>query len=100
MSKLSADPNFSSHAIGACSCCLLRYSILTEGGLASGITRHEIPGLPVLHQTLAGKMDVLSVLWDARAMHLHLMCMAWPEVDQCSIPDDEDLLQAWSEHLF
>jgi uncharacterized protein YdaU (DUF1376 family) len=42
-----------------------------------------------------GDDKVMLMDWDARAMHLHLMCVAWQQEDPCSLPDDDDLLRKW-----
>lgn len=39
-----------------------------------------------------GDKDVLLMDWDARAMHMHYMCIAWQENPPCSLlNDDHDL---------
>jgi hypothetical protein len=38
---------------------------------------------------------ILLMDWDARAMHLHCMCIAWQQTPPCTLPDDDDLLQRW-----
>jgi hypothetical protein len=44
-----------------------------------------------------GDDKVLLMDWDARAMHLHLMCIAWQQSDEhpCSLPDDDISWKKW-----
>jgi uncharacterized protein YdaU (DUF1376 family) len=42
-----------------------------------------------------GDDKVLLMDWDARGMHLHLMCMAWQQDPPCTIPADEAVLRKW-----
>lgn len=38
---------------------------------------------------------VMLMDWDARGMHLHLMCIAWQQHPPCTLPDDDEILQKW-----
>lgn len=38
---------------------------------------------------------VMAMSWAARAMHMHFICIAWQQHPACTLPDDDDLLQAW-----
>lgn len=40
-----------------------------------------------------GDNNVILMDWDARAMHLHLMCIAWQMEIPCTLPDDDEILQ-------
>ena len=42
-----------------------------------------------------GDDKVLLMDWDARAMHMHLMCIAWQQEQPCTIPDDDVALKRW-----
>jgi uncharacterized protein YdaU (DUF1376 family) len=42
-----------------------------------------------------GDDKVLLMSWTARAMHMHFMCIAWQQEPACTLPDEDDLLQAW-----
>jgi uncharacterized protein YdaU (DUF1376 family) len=40
-----------------------------------------------------GDNRVLSMDWDARAVHFHLLCIAWQEAVPCSIPANDEIIQ-------
>ena len=40
-----------------------------------------------------GDDKVIMMDWDARGMHLHLMCIAWQQDPPCTLPDDDDALR-------
>lgn len=42
-----------------------------------------------------GDDAVLLMDWDVRAMHLHLMCIAWQKDPPGILPDDDALLRKW-----
>lgn len=42
-----------------------------------------------------GDDRVLLMDWDARAMHLHLMCISWQQPIVGSIPDDDATMRRW-----
>lgn len=42
-----------------------------------------------------GDDKVLLMDWAARAMHLHLMCIAWQQDPPCTLPDDEEQWRRW-----
>jgi len=42
-----------------------------------------------------GDDKVMLMDWDARAMHLHFMCIAWQQDNPCTLPDDDELLRRW-----
>lgn len=42
-----------------------------------------------------GDDNVMLMDWDARAMHLHFMCIAWQQENPCTLPDDDELLRKW-----
>jgi uncharacterized protein YdaU (DUF1376 family) len=42
-----------------------------------------------------GDDKVLAMDWDARAMHMHLMCIAWQQTPPCTLPDDDDMIRRW-----
>lgn len=42
-----------------------------------------------------GDDNVMLMDWDARAMHMHYMCIAWQQQDVCTLPDDDEILQKW-----
>lgn len=42
-----------------------------------------------------GDDKVLLMDWDARGMHLHLMCVCWQQEPQCSLPDDMVSIRKW-----
>lgn len=39
--------------------------------------------------------NVMLMDWDARAMHLHLMCIAWQQQPPCTLPDNDEDLSRW-----
>jgi uncharacterized protein YdaU (DUF1376 family) len=42
-----------------------------------------------------GDDKILLMSWDARAMHMHLMCIAWQQEPPCTLPNDDDLIRQW-----
>lgn len=42
-----------------------------------------------------GDDAILLMDWDVRAMHLHLMCLAWQQDEPGTLPNDEALLRRW-----
>ena len=42
-----------------------------------------------------GDDAVLLMDWDARAMHLHLLCLAWQQEQPGVLPNDDNLLRRW-----
>jgi uncharacterized protein YdaU (DUF1376 family) len=42
-----------------------------------------------------GDDKVMGMDWDARAMHMHLMCIAWQQDPPCTIPDDDAMMRRW-----
>src|SRR6188474_1476428 len=42
-----------------------------------------------------GDDQVLLMDWDARGMHVHLMCIAWQQEPPCSLPNDDSALKKW-----
>jgi hypothetical protein len=42
-----------------------------------------------------GDDKVLAMDWDARAMHMHLMCIAWQQTPPCTLPDDDAIIRRW-----
>lgn len=42
-----------------------------------------------------GDDAVLLMDWDVRAMHLHLMCIAWQKTPPGALPDDDTMLRKW-----
>lgn len=42
-----------------------------------------------------GDDKVMLMDWDARGMHVHLMCIAWQQEDPCTLPDDDEVLKKW-----
>jgi uncharacterized protein YdaU (DUF1376 family) len=42
-----------------------------------------------------GDPEIMLMEWDARAMHMHLICIAWTSSDACSVPDDDNILMRW-----
>lgn len=45
-----------------------------------------------------GDDKVLAMSWCARAMHMHLMCIAWQQEPPCTIPNDDDLIKRWLQN--
>lgn len=43
-----------------------------------------------------GDDAILLMDWDVRAMHLHLMCLAWQQDQPGALPGDEALLRRWA----
>ena len=41
---------------------------------------------------------VLSMSWPAKAMHHHLLMLAWQSSPPCSLPDDDLELRGWCQH--
>ena len=39
--------------------------------------------------------NILLMDWDAKAMHLHFICIAWQQHNPCTLPNDDELLQRW-----
>lgn len=42
-----------------------------------------------------GDDKILGMDWDARGMHVHLLCIAWQQSPPCSLPDDDAALRKW-----
>jgi len=42
-----------------------------------------------------GDPEIMLMDWDAKAMHLHCICIAWTQSDACSLPDDDEVLRKW-----
>ncbi len=42
-----------------------------------------------------GDDKVMLMDWDARAMHLHFMCIAWQQDNPCTLPNDDEFLRRW-----
>ena len=42
-----------------------------------------------------GDDKVMAMDWDARAMHMHLICIAWQQEPPCTLPDDDDMIRRW-----
>ncbi len=42
-----------------------------------------------------GDPEIMLMDWDAKAMHLHCICIAWLHTDACALPDDDALLCRW-----
>jgi hypothetical protein len=42
-----------------------------------------------------GDDKVMAMDWDARAMHMHLMCISWQQEPPCTLPDDDDMIRRW-----
>lgn len=42
--------------------------------------------------------NVLLMNWTARAMHFHLLQIAWQQSPPCSIPEEEGILMGWCNH--
>lgn len=42
-----------------------------------------------------GDDAVLLMDWDVRAMHLHLMCIAWQKTPPGTLPDDDAMMRKW-----
>ncbi len=42
-----------------------------------------------------GDPEIMLMDWDAKAMHLHCICIAWLHTDACALPDDDALLCKW-----
>lgn len=42
-----------------------------------------------------GDDKVLAMDWNARAMHMHLMCIAWQQHPPCTLPDDDAMIRRW-----
>lgn len=38
---------------------------------------------------------VMLMDWDARAMHMHYMCIAWQQTPACTLPNDDEMLRKW-----
>lgn len=45
-----------------------------------------------------GDDAVLLMDWDVRAMHLHLMCIAWQQDQPGFLPDDDNILRRWLQN--
>lgn len=41
---------------------------------------------------------VMLMSWEARAMHMHLICICWQQTPACTLPDDDDSIKAWLGH--
>lgn len=52
-------------------------------------------GFQLFPKDLLGDDWYLAMSWDARGMHVHLLCIAWQQIPPCSLPDDDRLLQSW-----
>lgn len=39
--------------------------------------------------------NVLAMGWEARGMHMHFICLAWQQTPPCTLPNDDELMQAW-----
>lgn len=42
-----------------------------------------------------GDPEIMLMDWDARAMHLHCMCIAWMQADACALPNNDAILMRW-----
>lgn len=42
-----------------------------------------------------GDDNVMLMDFDARGMHVHLMCIAWQQTPPCSIPSDDAIIRKW-----
>jgi hypothetical protein len=42
-----------------------------------------------------GDDKIMLMSWEAKGMHHHLMCIAWQQDPPCTLPDDEEMIQAW-----
>ncbi len=42
-----------------------------------------------------GDDKVMLMDWDARGMHLQLMCIAWQQDEPCTLPDDDEIIKKW-----
>lgn len=42
-----------------------------------------------------GDDKILLMDWDARGMHMHLICIAWQQDPPCTLPDDDELWRRW-----
>ncbi len=42
-----------------------------------------------------GDDKVMLMDWDAKAMHFHLICIAWQREQPCTIPNDEATIRKW-----
>jgi hypothetical protein len=42
-----------------------------------------------------GDDKVMAMSWDARAMHMHLICIAWQQDPPCTLPDDDLMIRRW-----
>ncbi len=61
----------------------------------TGVEQEKAPAFQFYVKQWLGDDKVLQMDWDARAMHMHLMCIAWQQDDPCSIPNDEKKLRKW-----
>jgi uncharacterized protein YdaU (DUF1376 family) len=41
---------------------------------------------------------VMLMSWQARGMHMHLMCISWQQDDPCTLPQDDAQLKSWLGH--
>src|SRR5947208_3297321 len=60
------------------------------------MARMKAPAFQFYPKQWLGDDNVLLMDWDARALHLHYMCIAWQQVPACSLPDDDELLHRWA----
>jgi uncharacterized protein YdaU (DUF1376 family) len=42
-----------------------------------------------------GDDNVLLMSFEARGMHMHLMCIAWQQEPPCTLPADDEMLRQW-----
>ena len=52
-------------------------------------------GFKFLPHKWLSDQKVLAMDWDCRAMHLHLICIAWQNEPQGTIPDNDQLIVKW-----
>jgi uncharacterized protein YdaU (DUF1376 family) len=45
-----------------------------------------------------GDDTVMLMDWDARGMHVHLLCIAWQQDPPCTLPNDDTTLRKWCGH--
>lgn len=57
--------------------------------------KSKSPAFQLYVKQWLGDDKVMLMDWDARGMHVHLMCIAWQQEDPCTLPDDDEVLKKW-----
>ena len=62
------------------------------------VKKNNRPAFQWYPRSYLGDGNILLMSWEARGMHVHLLCIAWHETPPGSLPNDDGILCKWLGH--